>query len=62
MAKDNELTKADLDASLAVFAAQMDEKIDKLHSDLTNAMRQMETDLLTEFHRYRDSIDFSLSE
>ena len=52
MAKNNELTKADLDASLAAFSAQMDGEFKKLRDELTEALRQMEKNLVTEFRRY----------
>jgi hypothetical protein len=52
----NGLTKADLKAALAEFKTEL--KVDLtqairiLGDELTEKMRQIETNLLTEFHRY----------
>ena len=45
MENGNGITKADLKAALAEFKAE-------LVDELTEKMRQIETNLLTEFHRY----------
>jgi len=60
MENGNALTKADLIAALAVFKAELKtelkadfaEALQKQHDDLLEKMRQIETNLLTEFHRY----------
>ena len=45
MENGNGLTKADLNAALSVLKT-------KIVDELTEKMRQIETNLLTEFHRY----------
>jgi hypothetical protein len=64
MENGNALTKADLIAALSVFKTELKtelkaewkadfaEALQKQHDDLLEKMRQIETNLLTEFHRY----------
>ena len=67
MENGNALTKADLIAALSVFKTELKtelkaewkadfaEALQKQHDDLLEKMRQIETNLLTEFHRYGKS-------
>lgn len=60
MENGNGITKADLKAALTEFKAELKAeivgeltvKMQTMHDELTEKMRQIETNLLTEFHRY----------
>jgi|HubBroStandDraft_1064217.scaffolds.fasta_scaffold433592_1 hypothetical protein len=49
MENGNGITKADLTAALTVLKVELKKEI---VDELTDATRQIETNLLTEFHRY----------
>lgn len=48
----NSITKADLKAALAELRSELKADTTTLEDSLTEKMRQIETNLLTEFHRY----------
>jgi hypothetical protein len=52
MANGTPVTKADLVAALAGFRKEIKADMAVLRDELTETMRQIETNLLTEFHRY----------
>lgn len=52
MANGTPVTKADLVAALAGFRKEIKADMAVLRVELTETMRQIETNLLTEFHRY----------
>jgi hypothetical protein len=52
MENGNGITKADLKAALTELKVELTQELRKTSDELTEKMRQIETNLLTEFHRY----------